>query len=78
MEDFTRISAPEESMDDGGIRAFGVDGAAQLWNLYVTATGATFDHSMNAQGSGVARPAPRHPWWTCQCAGDQRRLYDST
>ncbi|KUO04172.1 SDR family NAD(P)-dependent oxidoreductase [Streptomyces caeruleatus] len=41
--DVTRISAPDEPMDDGGVRAYAVDpeAAARLWDLSVAATGAT-------------------------------------
>ncbi|HET6710197.1 SDR family NAD(P)-dependent oxidoreductase [Amycolatopsis sp.] len=41
--DVAAISAPEASMDDGGVRAYAVDpeAAARLWDLSVTATGAT-------------------------------------
>ncbi|MFB6502495.1 MULTISPECIES: SDR family NAD(P)-dependent oxidoreductase [unclassified Streptomyces] len=41
--DIARASAPDEPMDDGGVRAYAVDpdGAARLWDLSVAATGAT-------------------------------------
>ncbi|MGW1465708.1 SDR family NAD(P)-dependent oxidoreductase [Streptomyces sp. NPDC002308] len=37
-----RVSAPDEAMDDGGVRRYAVDpdAAARLWDLSVTATGA--------------------------------------
>ncbi|MFF7364903.1 oxidoreductase [Streptomyces sp. NPDC008125] len=37
-----RVSAPDEAMDDGGVRGYAVDpdAAARLWDLSVTATGA--------------------------------------
>ncbi|MFD4136952.1 SDR family NAD(P)-dependent oxidoreductase [Streptomyces goshikiensis] len=41
--DVARISAPAEPMDDGGVREYAIDpdAAARLWELSVTATGAT-------------------------------------
>ncbi|MFD3555243.1 SDR family NAD(P)-dependent oxidoreductase [Streptomyces goshikiensis] len=41
--DVARISAPAEPMDDGGVREYAIDPdtAARLWELSVTATGAT-------------------------------------
>ncbi|MEU7410149.1 SDR family NAD(P)-dependent oxidoreductase [Streptomyces sp. NPDC042638] len=41
--DIARVSAPEESMDDGGVRAYAIDpdSAARLWELSAAATGAT-------------------------------------
>ncbi|MGW2838587.1 SDR family NAD(P)-dependent oxidoreductase [Streptomyces sp. NPDC001493] len=37
-----RVSAPDEAMDDGGVRAYAVDpdAAARLWDLSLAATGA--------------------------------------
>ncbi|MET9758273.1 SDR family NAD(P)-dependent oxidoreductase [Streptomyces sp. NPDC006372] len=41
--DIARVSAPDEPMDDGGVRAYAIDpdAAARLWELSVAATGAT-------------------------------------
>ncbi|WP_426361802.1 oxidoreductase [Streptomyces sp. E-08] len=41
--DVTGVSAPETPMDDGGVRAYAIDpdAAARLWDLTLTATGAT-------------------------------------
>ncbi|MFC8142834.1 SDR family NAD(P)-dependent oxidoreductase [Streptomyces paradoxus] len=41
--DVARTSVPEQSMDDGGVRAYAIasDAAARLWDLSLTATGAT-------------------------------------
>ncbi|MEX0171498.1 SDR family NAD(P)-dependent oxidoreductase [Streptomyces sp. LMG1-1-1.1] len=41
--DVARVSAPEEPMDDGGVRAYAVapDAAARLWELSLAATGTT-------------------------------------
>ena len=41
--DVARIAAPDEPMDDGGVRAYAVDpdSAARLWELSAAATGAT-------------------------------------
>jgi NAD(P)-dependent dehydrogenase (short-subunit alcohol dehydrogenase family) len=41
--DIARVSAPAESMDDGGVRAYAIDpdSAARLWELSAAATGAT-------------------------------------
>jgi NAD(P)-dependent dehydrogenase (short-subunit alcohol dehydrogenase family) len=41
--DVARVSAPDQPMDDGGVRAYAVDpdAAARLWDLSLAATGAT-------------------------------------
>ncbi|SED45541.1 SDR family NAD(P)-dependent oxidoreductase [Streptomyces melanosporofaciens] len=41
--DVARVSAPDAPMDDGGVRAYAIDpdAAARLWDLSITATGAT-------------------------------------
>ncbi|MFJ5678058.1 SDR family NAD(P)-dependent oxidoreductase [Streptomyces sp. NPDC093097] len=41
--DVARVSAPGQSMDDGGVRAYAIapDAAARLWDLSLAATGAT-------------------------------------
>ncbi|MEE1744266.1 MULTISPECIES: SDR family NAD(P)-dependent oxidoreductase [unclassified Streptomyces] len=41
--DIARISAPDQPMDDGGVRAYAIDPdeAARLWDLSAAATGAT-------------------------------------
>ncbi|BBJ46014.1 hypothetical protein SSPO_087320 [Streptomyces antimycoticus] len=41
--DVARVSAPDAPMDDGGVRAYAIDPgtAARLWDLSITATGAT-------------------------------------
>ncbi|MGA5897891.1 SDR family NAD(P)-dependent oxidoreductase [Streptomyces venetus] len=41
--DIARVSAPDEPMDDGGVRAYAIDpdSAARLWELSVAATAAT-------------------------------------
>ncbi|MGW1409021.1 SDR family NAD(P)-dependent oxidoreductase [Streptomyces sp. NPDC002403] len=41
--DVARVSAPDQPMDDGGVRAYAIDPdeAARLWDLSVAATGAT-------------------------------------
>ncbi|EFL32410.1 oxidoreductase [Streptomyces viridochromogenes DSM 40736] len=41
--DIARVSAPDEPMDDGGVRAYAIDpdSAARLWELSAAATGAT-------------------------------------
>ncbi|MFE3206055.1 SDR family NAD(P)-dependent oxidoreductase [Embleya sp. NPDC059237] len=40
--DIARVSAPDEAMDDGGVRAYAIDPdeAARLWDLSIAATGA--------------------------------------
>ncbi|MGW9208519.1 SDR family NAD(P)-dependent oxidoreductase [Embleya sp. NPDC055664] len=40
--DIARVSAPDEPMDDGGVRAYAIDPdeAARLWDLSIAATGA--------------------------------------
>lgn len=41
--DIARVSAPDQPMDDGGVRAYAIDPdeAARLWDLSLAATGAT-------------------------------------
>ncbi|MFE9768218.1 SDR family NAD(P)-dependent oxidoreductase [Streptomyces sp. NPDC005808] len=41
--DVARVSAPDQSMDDGGVRTYAIDAgaAARLWDLSIAATGAT-------------------------------------
>ncbi|MEV6131419.1 SDR family NAD(P)-dependent oxidoreductase [Streptomyces violaceusniger] len=41
--DVSGVSAPDAPMDDGGVRAYAIDpgAAARLWDLSITATGAT-------------------------------------
>ncbi|MFI9307160.1 SDR family NAD(P)-dependent oxidoreductase [Streptomyces triculaminicus] len=41
--DIARVSAPDASMDEGGVRQYAIDpdAAARLWDLSITATGAT-------------------------------------
>ncbi|WP_329124576.1 SDR family NAD(P)-dependent oxidoreductase [Streptomyces sp. NBC_01353] len=41
--DIARVSAPDAPMDDGGVREYAIDpdAAARLWDLSITATGAT-------------------------------------
>ncbi|MGP3987358.1 hypothetical protein [Streptomyces sp. 3N207] len=47
-----RVSAPDASMDDGGVREYAIDpdAAARLWDLSLAATGAT----------PIARMTPPH------------------
>jgi NAD(P)-dependent dehydrogenase (short-subunit alcohol dehydrogenase family) len=41
--DVARVSAPDQPMDDGGVREYAIDSdaAARLWDLSIAATGAT-------------------------------------
>ncbi|MDT0484090.1 MULTISPECIES: SDR family NAD(P)-dependent oxidoreductase [Streptomyces] len=41
--DVARVSAPDQPMDDGGVREYAIDtgAAARLWDLSIAATGAT-------------------------------------